>query len=165
MKQSYFDLLAARRLLAVADETVRSNRKQLEQARGRNEVGFAPRIDVTRSEVLLAQAELDQLSARNNATVAAETLRNALGLDAPLDFDIADELARRAVVLDEPDALDGGLREPLGAPEHPRPAARHRAGRRAAPPRASAHRHGGRVLRLVEQRVPARRTTGCSAPA
>jgi outer membrane protein TolC len=105
VKQSYFDLLAARRLLDVADETVRSNRKQLEQAVGRNEVGFAPRIDVTRSEVALAQAELDQLSARNNATVAAETLRNALGLDAPLDFDIADELARRAVVQGEPEAL------------------------------------------------------------
>jgi len=105
VKQSYFDLLAARRLLAVADETVRSNRKQREQAVGRNEVGFAPRIDVTRSEVALAQAELDQLSARNNATVAEETLRNALGLDAPLDFDIADELSRRAVVLDESGAL------------------------------------------------------------
>lgn len=105
VKQSYFDLLAARRLLEVADETVRSNRKQLEQAVGRNEVGFAPRIDVTRSEVALAQAELDQLSARNNATVAAETLRNALGLDAPLDFDIADELEHRAVVLDEPEAI------------------------------------------------------------
>jgi outer membrane protein TolC len=105
VKQSYFDLLAARRLLEVADETVRSNRKQLEQAVGRNEVGFAPRIDVTRSEVALAQAELDQLSARNNATVAGETLRNALGLDAPLDFDIADELGRRAVVQGEPEAI------------------------------------------------------------
>jgi len=105
VKQSYFDVLASERLLAVADETVRSNRKQLEQAVGRNEVGFAPRIDVTRSEVLVAQAELDQLAARNNATVAEETLRNALGLDAPIDFAIADELARRAVVLDEPSAL------------------------------------------------------------
>ena len=106
VKQSYFDLLAARRLLAVAEETVKSNRQQLEQARGRNEVGFAPRIDVTRSEVLLARAELDLLAARNNATVAEETLRNALGLDAPLDFEIVDELERKTVVLDEARALD-----------------------------------------------------------
>jgi outer membrane protein TolC len=105
VKRSYFDVLASERLRAVADQTVRSNRKQLEQAIGRNEVGFAPRIDVTRSEVLVAQAELDQLAARNNATVAEETLRNALGLDAPIDFEIADELSRRAVVLDEAGAL------------------------------------------------------------
>lgn len=110
VKQSYFDLLAARRLLAVADETVRSNRKQVEQARGRNEVGFAPRIDVTRSEVLLARAELDLLAARNNATVAAETLRNALGLDGPLDFEIADELGRKTMAPDEASALDAAYR-------------------------------------------------------
>ena len=105
VKQSYFDVLASQRLLAVADETVRSNRKQLEQAIGRNEVGFAPRIDVTRSEVLVAQAELDQLAARNNATVAEETLRTALGLDAPIDFALADELARRVVAIDEASAI------------------------------------------------------------
>ena len=105
VKQSYFDLLAARRLLAVADETVDSNRQQLEQARGRNEVGFAPRIDVTRSEVLFAQAELDRLTARNNASVAEQTLRNALGLDGPLDFEIADEFGRSRVTLDEAAAL------------------------------------------------------------
>ena len=105
VKQSYFDLLAARRLLAVAEETVESNRQQLAQARGRNEVGFAPRIDVTRSEVLLAQAELDLLAARNNANVAEQTLRNALGLDGPLDFEIADESRRSRVTLGEASAL------------------------------------------------------------
>jgi len=105
VKQSYFDLLAARRLLAVAEETVKSNRQQLEQARARNEVGFAPRIDVTRSEVLLAQAELDLLAARNNGNVAEQTLRNALGLDGPLDFEIADEFVRSRATLDEPSAL------------------------------------------------------------
>ncbi len=105
VKQSYFDLLASRRLLAVAEETVQSNREQLEQARGRNEVGFAPRIDVTRSEVLLAQAELDLLAARNNENIAEQTLRNALGLDGPLDFEIADEFGRSRVSLDEAAAL------------------------------------------------------------
>src|SRR5262245_35975569 len=41
VKQAYFALLAARRLLAVAEETVRSDQQQLELARARNEVGFA----------------------------------------------------------------------------------------------------------------------------
>jgi outer membrane protein TolC len=137
VKQSYFDLLAARRLLAVAEETVKSNRQQLEQARGRNEVGFAPRIDVTRSEVLLARAELDLLAARNNATVAAATLRNALGLDGPLDFEIADELERKTVALDEASALDAAYQSRSGCRAAARRSLRQRRGRRAASARAT----------------------------
>ena len=106
VKQAYFGLLAARRLLAVADETVRNDQKQLELARGRNEVGFAPRLDVTRSEVQLASAELDRLTARNAVSVAEVTLANALGLEGPLGFDIVDVLASPRVSLDESAALD-----------------------------------------------------------
>jgi outer membrane protein len=106
VKQAYFGLLAARRLLAVAEETVRNDQKQLDLARGRNEVGFAPRLDVTRSEVQLASAELDRVSARNSVEVAEATLANALGIDGPLPFDIEDVLASPGVSLDEPAALD-----------------------------------------------------------
>lgn len=105
VKQSYFGLLATRRLLVVADETVRNDQKQLDLARGRNEVGFAPRLDVTRSEVQLASAELDRLSARNAVAVAEVTLANALGIDGPLPFDIEDVLDSPGVSLDEPTAL------------------------------------------------------------
>jgi len=105
VKQSYFALLAARRLLGVADETVRSDRQQLELARARNEVGFAPRLDVTRTEVQLASSELDRLTARNNVSVAEVTLANALGMEGPLPFDIEDVLAAPGVALDEAQAL------------------------------------------------------------
>lgn len=105
VKQSYFALLAARRLLAVADETVRSDLQQLELARARNEVGFAPRLDVTRTEVQLANAELDRLTARNNESVAEVTLANALGMEGPLPFDIEDMLAAPGVTLPESEAL------------------------------------------------------------
>jgi outer membrane protein len=105
VKQSYFDLLAARRLEVVAADTVRSDRLQLELAQGRNEVGFAPKLDVTRSQVQLASAELDLLTARNAVSVAEETLRNALGLEGPLDFELEDALERRVVALSEDEAL------------------------------------------------------------
>ncbi len=105
-KQAYFVLLAARRLLEVAQETVRSNRQQVEQARGRYDVGFAAKIDVTRSEVQLATSELDEITARNNVAVAQDTLRNALGLDEPLDFDIVDVLDIQRVVKDEAEMLE-----------------------------------------------------------
>jgi len=105
VKQAYFDLLAARRLQGVAEETLRSNQRQLEQARGRYEVGFATRLDVTRSEVLVANTELDLLTARNGVLVAEQTLRHAMGLTEPLDFELVDMLEARPVEIPEARAL------------------------------------------------------------
>ncbi|MGH7790424.1 MAG: TolC family protein [Candidatus Binatia bacterium] len=105
VKQSYYQLLAAQRLRVVAEDTVRQNRAQTALAEGRNQVGLAPRFDVTRARVQLAQAELDQLTARNNVQLARETLRNAIGLTAPLDFDIVDTLEAARVQIGETQAL------------------------------------------------------------
>ena len=105
VKQSYYNLLAATHLLDVADETVRDTKKQLEQAEGRHQVGLAPRFDVTRAQVQVANAELNQVTARNAVAVSRETLRNALGLDDPLGFDLVDTLARTEVQVDDNDAV------------------------------------------------------------
>ncbi|HUI27283.1 MAG TPA: TolC family protein [Candidatus Kryptonia bacterium] len=104
-KQAYFNVLAARRLLAVADETVRQNQKHLEQAQGRFNVGVAAKFDVTQAQVQVAQAELNQVTARNNVAIARETLRNALGLTSPIDFDIVDNFDVHAVAITEEQAL------------------------------------------------------------
>ena len=105
VQQSYFNVLATRRLLGVADETVRQTGKQLEQAQGRHEVGVAPRFDVTTAEVNLANAKLNQLAATNNVAVARETLRNSLGMNGPLDFDVVDNLDNERVHIDQENAL------------------------------------------------------------
>jgi outer membrane protein len=105
VKQAFFDLLAARRLRDVAEEVLHSNQRQLEQARGRYDVGFATKLDVTRSEVLVANAELDLLTASNSVLVAEQTLRNAMGLTEPLDFDPIDVLEARPFEMDEERAL------------------------------------------------------------
>lgn len=105
VKQAYFNVLATRRLQVVADETVRQNQSHLDQARGRYTVGLAAKFDVTQAQVQLANAELNQLSARNNVAVARETLRNALGLTGPLTFDIIDNLDIHAVQITEQEAL------------------------------------------------------------
>ena len=105
VQQSYFNVLATRRLLVVADDTVRQNGKQLEQAEGRHDVGVAPKFDVTTAEVNLANAQLNQVSARNNVAVARETLRNALGINGPLDFDVADTLENPRAPMAEEEAL------------------------------------------------------------
>lgn len=105
IKQAYFNLLATRRLLAVADETVRQDQKHLDQAQARFDVGLAAKFDVTQAQVQLAQAELNQVTARNNLAVARQTLRNALGLTGPVDFDIVDNFDVHAVQVTEEQAL------------------------------------------------------------
>jgi len=106
VSQSYLALLADYRLRDVADETVRQSQQHLDLAQGRFEVGFAPKFDVTQAQVQLANAELAQVTARNNVTLGRETLRHAMGLFEPLSFDIVDVLEEPAVSLDEARALE-----------------------------------------------------------
>jgi outer membrane protein len=105
VKQSYFTLLTAKRLLVVADENVVQDQKHVDLAQGRLDVGVATRFDVTQAQVQLANGELAQVTARNNVAVAIETLRNSLGLVGPLDFDIVDTLDIHDVRLAEEKAL------------------------------------------------------------
>jgi len=106
VKQAYFNLLAARRLRDVARDTVAQNKRHLDDAKGRREVGLATKFDVTRSQVELANSQLDLLTAENSVAVAVETLRNALGLAGPLDFDIVDTLDFHEVRVSEQQALE-----------------------------------------------------------
>jgi outer membrane protein len=100
VKQAYFNVLAAKRLLNVADESVRQSESHLEQAQGRFDVGFAPRFDVTQSQVQLAQAQLNQVTARNTVRAARATLGNTLGLSGPPPFDVAEAFEARPVAVD-----------------------------------------------------------------
>src|SRR5438552_12358244 len=106
VQPAYFALLAAYRLRDVAEETVAQNQKHLDLAEGRHDVGMAPRFDVTNAGVQLATAELNRLTARNNVSLGRETLRNALGLVGPLDFDIVDLLEQPRIEVGDAEALD-----------------------------------------------------------
>jgi len=98
--------LAAQRLRVVADETVRQNKQHLDLAQGRYDVGFAPRFDVTQASVQLASAELAQVTAQKNVTLGRETLRNAMGMSGPLDFDVVDVLGQPSVKLGDEEAVE-----------------------------------------------------------
>lgn len=105
VKQSYYGLLAARHLEAVADEAVRQTQEHLRDADARFRVGLTAKFDVTNQQVQVANAQLNQVTARNNVAVGRETLRNALGLDEPLTFDIVDSLEVRTVEVGEDEAV------------------------------------------------------------
>jgi outer membrane protein len=77
---AYYNYLLARRLVEVNQEAVRRNLQVLERARGFFEVGTRPKIDVTRAQVDLANAELALVRARNAVAVSFTALNNAIGV-------------------------------------------------------------------------------------
>ena len=92
VQQAYYNYLLARRLVEVNQEAVRRNILNLERARGFFEVGTRPKIDVTRAQVDLANAELALVRARNNVAVTFAALNNAIGMPEHPLYRISEEL-------------------------------------------------------------------------
>ena len=116
VKQSYYQVLSAARLLRVARETLDRNRKHLTISQARHEVGLAPKFDVTQARVQVANSNLDLVGARNDLALAREGLRRALGLEGPLAAELVDDLAyaKRRVDVQRLVGRAQGLRPELG---------------------------------------------------
>ena len=100
VRQAYFNLLQARRLVAVADAALARSELNLRSARGFFDVGTKPKSDVTRAEVEVANARVDVIRARNLVRFTETSLANALGLDATVPIEIDDILTYEPVMLD-----------------------------------------------------------------
>jgi outer membrane protein len=79
-RTGYFGYLAAQRALKVQEETVRQNQALLKQAQGFYQVGLKAKIDVTKAEANLYDAEANLIKAKNGVDLARVTLMTALGL-------------------------------------------------------------------------------------
>jgi TolC family type I secretion outer membrane protein len=79
-RTAYFGYLAAQRALKVQEETVRQNQALLKQAQGFYQVGLKAKIDVTKAEANLYDAEANLIKAKNGVDLARVNLMTALGL-------------------------------------------------------------------------------------
>lgn len=105
VRQSYYEVLKAKRNRDVAMETVRLFEQYLEQAKGFYEVGKAPKFDVTKAEVDLSNARLDLIRAENAVRIARVNLNNAMGVpDAP-GYEIEDTLSFQQYEISFEDAI------------------------------------------------------------
>ena len=77
---SFFAYIEAGRVEKVDEEAVQSAAQHLTQARAFYSVGTRPRLDVTKAEVDLANANVTLITARNQTRVARVQLENALGV-------------------------------------------------------------------------------------
>jgi outer membrane protein len=92
VQSAYYNYLLARRLVEVNQEAVQRNLQNLERARGFFEVGTRPKIDVTRAQVDLANAELALVRARNGVAVTFAALNNAIGVPEHPLYRVPEEL-------------------------------------------------------------------------
>ncbi len=92
VEQAYYNLLKSRRLLSVAEETIRQREEHLKQAQAFYRVGTRAKIDVTKAEVDLANSHLDKIKAENALKVAKASLNNAMGIRTSVAYTVEDNL-------------------------------------------------------------------------
>ncbi|HEY3358577.1 MAG TPA: TolC family protein [Polyangia bacterium] len=88
VRLAYFQVLAARELVRVGEDTVANQARHVRQIREFVRVGTRARIDLTSAELNLANAELSLVQARNSVNLAKVNLLQAVGLEGGLDFDV-----------------------------------------------------------------------------
>ncbi len=97
VKQAYYALLQAKQLVEVAEKTIEQTDSHLRQAQAFFRAGSKPRFDVTRAEVDVNNAKLNEINARNSVRLRTIALNNAMGIDP----------ARRTEIEDAPPAVAG----------------------------------------------------------
>jgi outer membrane protein len=107
VRNGYFSVLAAQQLVQVRQSTVQDQSKHLDQINAFFQVGRVPKIDVTRQEVQLANAQLDLVQAQSDLTVTQAALATAMGLPVKNTFTLVDILSAAQAL----DAVDGYLTE------------------------------------------------------
>ena len=145
VKQAYYALLQAKKLVLVAQKTLAQTESHKKQAEAFFHAGSKPRFDVTRAEVDVNNAKLGLINAENSVRLGTIGLYNAMGLDPVRDAEIEDVLSQPTAVpsLDaaqaealknRPEMLESRTRHP--GPHKPASGPRSRAICRRFPPTA-----------------------------
>jgi len=93
VKQAYYALLAAKKLVLVAQKTVEQAESHRKQAEAFFQSGSKPRFDVTRAEVEVNNASLSMINAKNSVRLRTIGLYNAMGIEPGGEIEIEDVLA------------------------------------------------------------------------
>lgn len=92
VKERYYNLLAAEKLLEVAEETVRSSEESYKRAQVLFQVGKAPKSDVLQAKVQMETDRLSMIQAQNDLAIAQASLNHILGFDVDQEIVVVDDL-------------------------------------------------------------------------
>lgn len=93
---AYYDILAAKKVAAVDEETVDNYQAHLDHVKNLYLAGSTPKVDLLRSEVELVNAKQNLIKSQNAHEIAISTLRSIIKMDAQEDLILAEDVAYTA---------------------------------------------------------------------
>jgi outer membrane protein len=91
VRTAYFGARAQKALVDVAREQLENQERHLKQVEGFVEVGTRPEIDLAQARTERANARVQLIGAENAYALAKAQLNQAMGVEGPTDYDVADE--------------------------------------------------------------------------
>jgi len=91
VRVAFFNAVAFKELLAVARETLTNQRNHLVQIEGFVQEGTRPPIDLSQARADFANAEVQVINAGNAYQRSKVLLNQAMGVEGPIDYDIAND--------------------------------------------------------------------------
>lgn len=104
VKQAFFALLQAEKLLNVAQKTLEQSESHLRQAQAFFRAGSRPKFDVTRAEVEMNNSLLGVITAKNNLRLSAIGLNRSMGREPGIAVEVQETAAAFAVLPPLPQA-------------------------------------------------------------
>ncbi len=91
VRTAFFNAVAYKELLAVARETLANQHNHLVQIEGFVQAGTRPPIDLSQAQADFANAEVQVINALNAYQRSKVLLNQAMGVEGPIDYDVANE--------------------------------------------------------------------------
>ncbi|MBN2103805.1 TolC family protein [bacterium] len=114
VKEQYYNLLKAEKLLEVSQESMKSSEETFKLAEARYQVGTAPRSEMLQFKVELENARLALIEAQHNLSIARTSLNQVLGMDMDADTKVVDDLELPEVNVDFEQAVQiSSVRHPI----------------------------------------------------
>ena len=92
VKQAYFGVLAAQRLISVNQAAVNRRGKILEMVQKGYDIGLRPKIDVVTAKTNLSEAQIALIRAIGDLQNAKAALDHAMGVENPVPYELEDIL-------------------------------------------------------------------------
>jgi len=109
VKERYYNLLAAEKLLGLAEETLKSAEESFKRAEVLFEVGKVPKSDVLKAKVQLETDRLGVIEAQNGLAIARASLNYILGFDVNNTIKVVDNLDVPEIEVNYEDVIENAF--------------------------------------------------------
>jgi outer membrane protein TolC len=108
--ESFYNLILARELLNLSQESYAQMERHLQQVEDRYENGLASKFDLLRARVQLANLKPQLIRSKNNLTLAENYFKSLLGLPSQEEVSLKGELKYEPMEIELSEAIEEALR-------------------------------------------------------